>query len=81
MAGVVKPFEAGQARVQADLIVQLQDLVGSDANPRPRLVVIIISVRHHRVESIVAPGHLKYHKNRPVAAGSYLRVFVGCFRL
>ena len=46
-------------RMQAEVIVELEHLLGRDADPRTQLVIVIVGVRNQRVEAVVAASQLQ----------------------
>ncbi len=77
LAGVVERFEAAQAGMKSELVVELQDALGGQGEAWPRLEVMIIGKRNHRVEGVVAAGHLQDDQNVGIAAGDGLRGQIG----
>ena len=73
IAGVVKILETGHRAVEANLAVQLQNLVRRQPDARARVVIKIVRVGHDGVEAVVAAGHLQHDENGRVLAGDDLR--------
>src|SRR4029077_4862794 len=78
---VVQRFQAGQSRIERDVIVDLEDLIGGQSKSRAGNMVSIVGVRNYRVESIVSAGHLQNDENGSVFAGDGLSRGVGGQRI
>src|SRR5215831_8496408 len=81
LAGIEELFEAGHLLVQTDFGVELQNFLLLQTNSWTRTMVEIVGKGYHRVESIIAAGHLQDDKNRRVASSGYLCCAVRGFRL
>ena len=62
--------------MESKIIVDSQNIFGRDCNARARAMIIIIRVRHDRVQSVIAAGHLQDDKDRAVRASGELRCFL-----
>ena len=58
LAGFVEVAEFREIGVEADGVVELQNLVGRDADCRARPVIGVHAVRHNHVEAVIAAAHL-----------------------
>jgi hypothetical protein len=58
MAVLVEPLHAGHVRLEAEMIVELAQLVGPDADLRTRPVIGVVAIGHHGVEPVIAAGEL-----------------------
>jgi hypothetical protein len=56
VAVLVETFHARHRVLEAEMIVELAQLVGTDADLRPRLVIGVVAIGHHRVEPVIAAG-------------------------
>jgi hypothetical protein len=63
VAFLIEFIQAGERRVPADAIVQLQHGLRIDADRRPRFVIRIVRVRNHRVEPVIAAIELHDHQD------------------
>ena len=61
VAAAPEPLKAQHAGVEAELVVQPKQLIRLDADGGTLPVVGVIAVRHHGVQSVVAPGKLNHH--------------------
>ena len=50
-------------RMQAEVIVELEHLLGGNADPRTHLVIVIVGVGNERVESVISAGQLQDHED------------------
>src|SRR5258708_1265524 len=71
-AAVIQVLEPGQAGMKSGLIIELEDILGIDAELRAGLMIKIVRVRHHGIQTIVAAGHLQHAENGGIAAGGGL---------
>src|SRR4051812_37202917 len=76
LARVVKLLEAGKTRMQSDLVINPQHVLGRNVDARTGFVVMVAGVRHQSVDAIVSAGHLEDDKNRRVRSGGDLRGLV-----
>ena len=67
---VVQRLEAGQARVEAEPVIDVQDLLLGDGQRGTVLIVAAVAVGDERVEAVVAAGQLHHHQD---AAGRVAR--------
>ena len=63
VAALVDVLHRPHGRVHAQLVVYLDDAVLGDLKSRPRVVVVPVGVRNHRVEVVVAPGQLEHDED------------------
>ena len=56
-----EPFKAQHAGVEAEIAVQLEQLIRLDANGGALPVVGIVAVWHDGVQSVIASGKLNHH--------------------
>src|SRR5215471_16382724 len=73
LTGVVKRLETGKPWMQANLVSELQYLSGGNVDSRSSLVIEVIPVRHHCVQTVIAAGHLEDNEYGRIAARRYLR--------
>ncbi len=66
---LVEPLEAGHSRLEAERVIDLAQLVGADAEPRPGAVVIIVAIGHDGVQSVIGAGKLDDDENTPGRRG------------
>jgi hypothetical protein len=64
-----QPLQPAQAGVQADVVVDPDELLAPQAESRPRTVVQVVGVGHDGVQAVVAAGHLQ-HDEDVVLAGT-----------
>ena len=62
----------GALGVEAEILVDFEDLLGGNGEPGPSLVIGVVAVRYEGVESIVAAGELDDHQHAVIvqAGGS-----------
>src|SRR5689334_20857863 len=60
---LVQLLEAGHLRMQAELIVQLQDLIIRNAKHNPVSAVTIVAERYNRIQTVVAAAQLYDDEN------------------
>ena len=64
-AVLVEPLEAGHPRLEAEGVIDLAQLVGADAEPRPGAIVGIVAIRHDRIQSVIGAGKFDDDENAP----------------
>jgi hypothetical protein len=66
---LIEPLEPGHCRLEAERVVDLAQLVGADAEPRPGAIVGVVAERHDGVQSVVGAGELNDDENAPRRCG------------
>ena len=63
LAVLPQALHAEHARVEAEVVVELQEFVFFDGDTRAQLVIGVVGVGHDGVQSIVTARHFKHHQD------------------
>ncbi len=69
VAGLPEPVQILECRVQAHVVIQLENLAGLDPERWPALVVHIVGVRDDGVQSVIAAAELEHDQDGRIAPG------------